>query len=255
MDIRELASVELMNSFAELATRLAEIGVIPRLNRNRQTLVSLRHQKDHTLRLSMHHGLLEYPDCMDELFRFAQTGGRGRFPRLQLAMNRVYYGQCVAEEAAPAALDQDLASLPRIGRDYDFVSAFDLIYEQYFADLPKPGFGWQRSPGKRQLRSIRFGAYYSDRKTVYLNPRLQQPWIAEVFVHHILHHELCHHRQYQNPIRGETSHSKRFKRWEAAFPSYDQARRWEKAYLKYMLMNPDTLRSGLQETFLDLDNQ
>ena len=253
MDIRELASVELMNSFAELATRLAPIGVIPRLNRNRQTLVSLRHQKDHTLRLSMHHELLEHPDCIDDLFRFAQTGGRGRFPHLQRAMNTVYYGQCVTKEAAPDTIDQDLAGLQRIGQDYDFYAAFDQIYQLYFADLPKPGFGWQRSPGKRQLRSIRFGAYYSDRKIVYLNPRLQQPWVAEIFVQHIIHHELCHHRQYQNPVRGETSHSKRFKRWEAAFPGYDQARRWEKAYLKQILMNPDTLHDGMQEAFLGLD--
>ena len=255
MDISELANTAQMELFAEIATALADHGIVIRLNRNKQTLVSLRHQKDHTLRLSFHHGLLAHDDCIPDLMNFAKTGGRGRFPSLQRAMNAVYQDQFAEAIAVPDAIDADLSALPRIGSDYDFNAAFNDVYESYFSELSKPGFGWQRNPGKRDLRSIRFGAYYSDRRCVYLNPRLRQPWIAEVFVRHIMHHELCHHRQYQQPQRGETSHSKRFRRWEAAFPGFDLARRWEKAYLRHMLANPDSLSDGLQEAFLALDDE
>ena len=215
-------------------------------------MISMRYQKDRTLRLSMHYRLLDYPDCIAELQGFARTGGRGRYPALDQAIHAVYksiHGESVIEH--DWTVDHELQSLDRIGSDFDFDACFEGVYRDYFADLPKPGFEWARMPPNRDLKSIRFGSYYRDRRCVYLNPRLDQPWVARVFVEHIIHHELCHHRQMMQPLRRrEASHSPRFKKWERSFPHFDEARRWERFYLKQILAKPGSIQKGLQERFL-----
>jgi hypothetical protein len=54
-----------------------------------------------------------------------------------------------------------------------------------------------------------------------------------------------------DPIRRENAHSPRFKRWEAEFPGFDLARRWEKVFLRRLLASPEETSKGFQESFLD----
>lgn len=247
-DLDEMAR----NNLRYIEEMLAADKIQVRINRNRQTLISLRYQKDGSLRLSMHHQLLDYPGAIKEVIRFAQKGGHGKYPKLDEAMYAVYYAQLPQDQKySVVTADQEVFDLEPIGDGFNFRGCFDEIFETYFRDLKKPHVDWARSSGQRDLRSIRFGAYFTDRQEVLLNPRLKQSWVARIFVEHIIHHELCHHKQAMYPIKGEPAHSKRFKEWEAEYPHFDLARRWEKAHLRKLLANPEDIEDGFQESFLD----
>lgn len=251
MKLLDQLTAQQRQCYDAIAAELAGHGISIRINRNKRTLISVRHQRDGSYRMSFHYQLLDYPAVQRELIKFGRKGGHGRYPRLDEALYAVFDAQ--HEVALEAGLDDsnaDVHALQPIGEDFDFEACFEGIYSAYFDDLRRPAFGWARDPGDRQLRSIRFGAYYSDRRQVLLNPRLAQPWVARLFIEHIIHHECCHHRQAMDPKRGETAHSPRFKRWEAAFHGYDLARRWEQVFIRRLLAAPSELAAGFQESFL-----
>jgi predicted SprT family Zn-dependent metalloprotease len=86
------------------------------------------------------------------------------------------------------------------------------------------------------LRAIRFGAYRRHgTPTIFVNPRLDRPWVARAFVEHVLHHELCHHAQHCQPVRGERPHSPRFHAWESTYPLHREAIAWQRHYLSHLL--------------------
>ncbi len=233
-----------------------------RLNKNRQTLISMRYQKDRSLRLSMHHGFLADAEVTSEIIGFAIAGGRGSFPRVDQLMKEIYYGRSdlsnqqhsprlEAHFTQPSGEQIPVQDIRCIGDNYDFEACYDRMHRTYFSELSKPRFAWARNSAARELRSIRFGAYYSDQCKIVLNPRLRQAWVAEVFVEHIFHHELCHHRQRLNPKRGEKMHSQRFKAWEQSFPGYELARYWQQIRLKQLMAAPQEMKAGFQESFIE----
>jgi predicted metal-dependent hydrolase len=97
-----------------------------------------------------------------------------------------------------------------------------------------PRIGWSRATRGR-LRSIRFGSYQRQTGQIRIHPRLARPWIADLFLDAVIHHELCHHRQACDPVRGERTHSARFRAWDRAFPGHADAERWMRAHLPRML--------------------
>ncbi|NRA39562.1 MAG: hypothetical protein HRU15_15580 [Planctomycetes bacterium] len=238
--------------YRRICTELDREGISVRLNQNRQTLLSMRYQKNGQLRLSMHYGLLSFAQAVDDVIGFALKGGRGRFPQLDKAMHSVYYAN-VANIENPLMREQglDLQSLEVIGDDFDFEASYTSIHQRYFADLSVPKLGWARHSAQRCLRSIRFAAYHPKSTKILLNPRLRYSWIAKIFIEHIFHHELCHHKQSVCPIRGEQSHSRRFRSWEAAYEHCELARQWERLHLSRLLADPEELKDGYQETFLE----
>ena len=128
---------------------------------------------------------------------------------------------------------------PRLGESFSFGACYDETHARWFSDISKPPWHWSRDPGKRQLQSLRFGAYHSmPQPVITLSPRLNQAWIPQRFVEYIIFHELCHHRQYINPIRGEQPHSKRFRAWEREYPHYKIITAWERAHRMKMLAPP-----------------
>jgi hypothetical protein len=223
----------------ELITRFARLGVRLRCNANRRTVVSLREQRRGPPVLSVHHALLQKTHVLPDLLRFAQEGGHGDYPALREAMLHLPRGP----RAGQAALDQDLIQqLPGIGVHFDFEACFRQIHAQWFDHLPRPYFRWGKNPGSRQLRHLRYGAYLRrPHAAVRLSPRLDQPWVARVFVEHVLHHEFCHHAQACDPRPNEAPHSARFRAWEQRYPSYDVAICWEALYLPRMLAVPSGL--------------
>jgi predicted SprT family Zn-dependent metalloprotease len=215
----------------------AALGVRLRLNRNRRTLVSLRDQRHGAPVLSVHRALLDDALAMVDIERFARQRGRGDYPELHRAM------QLISSSQQEAAVDQTLLrDLPCIGKDFDFQACFERIHAGYFAQLPPPRLAWSRRPPLRTLRSLRFGCYVArSPATVRLNPRLDQPWVAEVFVEHVIHHELIHHLQACDRRRGERQHSPRFRAIERSFPGYARALAWEAANLKRLLAAPQAI--------------
>jgi hypothetical protein len=154
-------------------------------------------------------------------------------------MARVFaaiHGERVAaQDGDPVQTPPELETLPAIGADFDFAAALARIHRDFFPALPPVALRWQRDPGERRLRSIRYGAYHRRDRSVSLHPRLRRAWIAQVFVEHVLYHELCHHAQACAPQRGERSHSPRFRAWEREFPGHELAMAWERRQVQRML--------------------
>jgi hypothetical protein len=226
-----------MNLPPTIAARFAALGVRVRVNRNRRTLVSLRDQRRGPPVLSIHEALLGDPLVLEDVARFVRHRGGGRYPVLQRAMETI-----VGSQTPSFCTDADVAlirDLEPIGTAFDFAACFRDIHAHAFNWLPLPMFRWGRNPGSRRLRSIRFGSYRArPQATVLLNPRLDQPWVARFFVEHVLHHELVHHLQACDRLRGEAHHSPRFRALERGYQHIELAWAWETANLQRLLAPP-----------------
>lgn len=202
-----------------------------RLHRNRSVLVSLRGRRTQEV-LGIHEDLLDHEACLSVLPRWVERGGRGRFPELIHAMRAVAARSSEARALAAAA---QLPPLESLRGPLDLKQCFDRIYQAWFAHLPCPRVAWARR-SLRALSHIRFGCYRRrPLPLIQLHPRLDQPWVARVFVDHVLFHELCHHAQACAPVRGEPPHSPRFRSWERRFPHHDLALAWERVHLRHLL--------------------
>ena len=211
-----------------LLTIIQGLGITVRQNTNRRTMLSLRQQKTGDWHLSIHRGLLEREECHIDILQFVQQRGRGNFPQLRTAMQDIALGQAEQPPADSSSINGShnaWKDLETIGDQFQFSRCYDLVHEQWFSNITKPPWHWSRDPGNRRVKSLRFGAYHSfPQPIITLSPRLKQPWIPAVFVEFIFFHELCHHRQYCAPIRGEAPHSQRFRAWEKEFPQYTMLR-------------------------------
>ncbi len=203
-----------------------------RLNRNRRTLVSLRGRREGGWTLSVHAGLVDTNALDRELQAFVRRRGRGEFPQLRRAMSTLF-GQLVQSPTAlDPAMSERLAGLAVIGAQPDLIALAATVHRTYFSDLPAIPIAWGRNPGRRALRSIRFGSYTRGRggPSMRISPRLAMPWVARIFLEHVIHHEYCHHRQFLEGRHGRPgAHCQRFRRLERGFPDYELALAWERA--------------------------
>jgi hypothetical protein len=122
----------------------------------------------------------------------------------------------------------------------DLLARRDRLAAAACPGMPLPDIRWARRTSGGRRRSIRYGTYYHPaparpRGEVRIHPLLGEPWIAEVFLDHVIHHELCHHRQALEPVRGERVHGPRFRTWERAYAAHAVACRWERAHRPRLL--------------------
>ncbi len=141
-------------------------------------------------------------------------------------------------EQAVATSDGTAGALATLGegpsQQLDELAA--TIHQAWFHDLPLAPVAWGRNPPRRRLTHLRFGCYRRRKCCIEISPRLSRPWIATVFLEHVLFHEYCHHRQAMHPsLRREGVHSPRFRAWERAFHGYAQALAWERLALPWLL--------------------
>lgn len=235
MVLPQAAQVARSRTAADLAQALQRVDPRWRLrvNRNRGTLLSLR-WRGNVGTVSVHAELLADPAFCAALPAWVAHGGR----RPQVAVDGAV--RALAEQRfvrSSVEARSALGAWEPLGGPVDLGTCFARLHAAWFAHLDLPEVGWGRrvAPG-RVLTHIRFGAYHPGRRPrVVLHPRLDQPWVARVFVEHVLFHELCHHAQARRPVPGETDHSPRFRDWERRYPHHDLARAWEQAYLPHLL--------------------
>lgn len=212
--------------------RLIDATLRVRLNRNRSTLISLR--ENHGWTLSLHERLLEHPEAMNELPRWIARRGRGSYPALDHSMHAVMRELREVERSRRGAAS--VPALPTLAGPLKLNEVFDRVHDTWFGHLPKPAVAWSRQRQAPRQRHIRFGCYRrKPSPLITLHPRLDQPWVAQAFVEHVLYHELCHHAQACSPVRGEPVHSPRFRAWEQRFPLHAEVMAWERAHLDHFL--------------------
>lgn len=212
---------------AELALRCPTCRL--RLNRNGKTMLSLRGRQGGSV-VSVHIGLLDHPQALAELPAWIASNGRRTSPHLRQALHEVWRAQRQRSLSRSPMVLPDLETIPA---PFDLGGFFAEVHRTWFPHLTKPAIGWGRSSPRRTLTSIRFACYRSGpHPSIVVNPRLARPWVARIFVEHVLYHELCHHAQASAPIRGEPPHSRRFRQWEAQYPHHELARTWERFHLE-----------------------
>jgi predicted SprT family Zn-dependent metalloprotease len=241
--VDEVEVAEALRSYLPLGVELTV-----RLRRNRRTLLGLR-GTPRSWHLTVHPAVLSnnaWSVCIGEWLTRRGRGGAGADLHDLLASVRA-----AANQADPQALLR-IAQLPTIGGGFDLDAAMARMHRDWFGDLPCPTVAWARRPPARRLSHLRFGCYRRrGGGSVELNPRLARPWVARCFVDHVIHHELCHHRQALHPLsRRERPHSPRFKRWEAEFPGLDDAIAWERQALTWLLedRNPPWYQANQEST-------
>lgn len=214
--------------------RAALPSTIITLRRNRKTLLSLR-GSDSASRMTIHPVLLSNPDWSVLIIDWVRRRGKGG------AGNQLREALRLAQQALAstqvATASAEVAAEPVLGGPPDLQDTLARIHAAWFADLPLPAITWARQRHGR-ISGIRFGCYrrHPAPGRITLHPRLARPWTARCFLEHVIHHELCHHRQAHQPLaRRETAHSNRFRRWQAGFPALDRALAWERAALPWLL--------------------
>lgn len=223
-----------------------------RFNHNQRTLISIRPRKPAALTLSLHADFAHLPHLAAEFDLLIRRRGRGSFPQIRQAMQRIFEHiqerlstqqaplypshEAMVNERRISVEDQRIYAMAGHGRTLCLDQRLDAIQAQYWPQLPRPLIKWGRNPGMGPLRSIRFGSYRSrPQPLITIHPRLALPWVSLLFVDHVIHHELCHHGQWCQPLVGERTHSPRFRSWEGQFVNYAQARHWERLALKVLL--------------------
>jgi hypothetical protein len=204
-----------------------------KINRNRKTMLSMRGSPHGQVVVSLHVSLLDDAQLIPHLTHWIHTRGRVMPAYLRDAVQQTWQTQhrkIMTHERA------QFPALPAPQRPLDLIAALDHVHGTWFSDLPKPALVWGKNPGTRALRAIRFGSYRAKpMPLITLHPRLNRDFVPWIFIEYIIFHELCHHRQACQPLRGERVHGARFHAWESAYPQFELAKTWERLFLDEML--------------------
>ena len=225
---------------SELTRQLGGLVRGIRLNANGRILLSLRGSKSEGLRLSLHHRLLEHPAALAELPGWVRGNGRDTAPALRAAIEAVFRDEAKSRRADPATVP----NFAPLGGPLDLPTMYREVHALWFPHLSMPPVQWGRNRRVARRRLVRFAAYHRKPVRIVVNPVLDQPWVAREFVAYVLYHELCHHAQAADPVRGEKPHSARFKQWEARYPRFRELLTWEKAHLDRFLAAPVAAAAG-----------
>ena len=204
-----------------------------RLNHNDKTMLSLRGNRQGGSVVSVHVGMLHHPDALEDLPAWIASHGRRSTPRLRQTLQTVWREQRQLQKIA----DQThFPLLEPVTVPFDLSNALRFVHGAWFAHLSLPEIRWGRQSPQRTLSSIRFACYRSrPQPVIVVNPRIAQRWVAKIFAEHVLYHELCHHAQANAPMRSESPHSQRFRRWESQYPHHALAIEWERRHLERFL--------------------
>lgn len=222
---------------AALAQMLKGLVSNIRLNSNERTLLSLRGSKSEGIRLSLHRGLLDHPAALAELPAWIRGRGRVPGPALKAAIDTVFGAQAKKRRAHPSIAP----SFTALNGPVDLESLYAEVHGQWFPKLTRPPIAWGPHQRPKRRRHIRFAAYHRrPHARIIVNRLLDQSWVAHEFLRYVLYHELCHHAQACDPVRGENPHSVRFKEWEACYPRFHELLAWEKVHLDRFLSIPES---------------
>jgi hypothetical protein len=211
-------------------------GQVIELRRTKRSLLGLRRHPVSGLVVRVHPELIVEPDCTVLVSDWVRRRGRGGPGAALKGLAFRVLARRAAREAHVAAAWAGGLEVAGEAMHSGLGQMAERIHAQWFSDLPSVPVAWGRRPPARRLSHLQFGCYRRSLRCIEVSPRLALPWVAKVFIEHVLHHEYCHHRQALRPlIRREGAHSLRFRAWERAYPGHAEARRWEALALPWLL--------------------
>lgn len=123
------------------------------------------------------------------------------------------------------------------GEVYDLIGMFDDLNARYFGGKIEAQITWTRAAKNQRRTSIHMGTYSDELRLIRIHPALDQAWVPKFFVEFVVFHEMLHQVHQVGPHEGgrREVHSRAFRRDEARFLEYREARAWERQNLKRLL--------------------
>lgn len=123
------------------------------------------------------------------------------------------------------------------GEVYDLVAIFEGLNQRYFSGKIVAQITWTRAAKNQRRTSIHMGTYSDELRLIRIHPALDQAWVPKFFVEFVVFHEMLHQVHQLGPHQGgrREVHSRAFRRDEARFFEYREARAWERQNLRRLL--------------------
>lgn len=205
------------------------------LTDNRRAMFSYRRRPDGVgeVRLARYFALADR-EVLDHLAAYL-TGAVRRLP----AQVRAF-----ADRQTPSAdMVKEARSRARpVGECFDLAAIALRVMRQSFPAMRPVAITWGRRStavrGRVRKRTIQLGSYQPDGDLVTINPALDAPYVAPVYLEMVVYHELLHRQQAMNTPPGNRPrlvHDARFRAAERLFAAYEEAMVWERANLGRLL--------------------
>lgn len=125
--------------------------------------------------------------------------------------------------------------LPR-GEVHDLKEIYDELNVRYFQNRVTSAITWSTAAKKQKRSSIRLGSYSEDEKLIRIHPALDQSFVPRLFVSSVVFHEMLHELHGAHEVGGmRRVHTPAFRRDEAKFEGFAEARAWEAQNLHRLL--------------------
>lgn len=166
--------------------RRRRIRVRITLTRNRVSMLSIEFKPTRMICLRMHERFLDAPaKVLDALDRYLRTRDGEAW--------RVVF--CYAQTIEPPRSSVPRTRLRKKGRHYDLGVLYDEVNRNYFDGSVRCRIGWAREAraGSRgHRRSIRYGSFRDEDRSIRIHPALDDGRIPREFVMYIVYHEMLH---------------------------------------------------------------
>jgi hypothetical protein len=127
-------------------------------------------------------------------------------------------------------------SLEPVGRTYNLLEIFKQLRKVLpLAPLENVSIGWSDRGRSGSFRSITFGTFDKHRRSIRINPILDDPEVPQYFLEFVVYHEMLHAviPTKINESGRCTIHSKEFRENERLYTHYYMAKEWEKKSLVF----------------------
>lgn len=204
--------------------------VMVQLTQNRSTMISFSVKKG-VRYVRLHAIFAQAPDhILGAITEFVSTKTPG--PKTVWLIDKwieAHRGYVKKQGRKPQVLPQ--------GEVHDLQQIFDRINRQYFKERVKARITWSRAARGQKRSSIRMGSFSEHEKLIRIHPALDQKFVPEYFVASVVFHEMLHelHGVYESSDGTRRVHTPAFRRDEARFAEYAEARAWEAKNLRRLL--------------------
>ena len=194
-----------------------------RINDNRSTMLSVRWEPDYT-RVSLHRMFLQAPsNVMEALACYLRGEEKSLAPTIKKfieeSVQKLDYSHHV-----------DRQQLYSSGKIYNLQEIYDEINEVYFNSRLRLLITWFEQPRSKNRSKVTLGLYQDTLKLIKINRILDSTDIPYYLIGFVMYHEMLHAicPPYVDDSGTNHIHNKEFKRLEARFRHYRQAKSWLK---------------------------
>jgi len=219
--------------FADALARMTSEPIKVILTKNSSTLISAKQGKDGVREARIQEAFRGAdPKTMYALARFiVRPDRRSREAIDNYIRDRADLFQALGRDPAPARTSSR-------GRRRNLKKIMAKVLGDYGLKIKDLTIGWgKRASATRGKRSIKFGSYCHQTRTITIHPELDREDVPDYFVEYIVYHEALH--AVFPPERGDDGrrevHGAEFKRFEKKFREYAEARKFEKYYVRRLL--------------------